>query len=237
MRRLLPLAVFGLLLWQIGAPDAWSRRNPVPADEYAFEASRRGFQPVEYPGPLTREDFLTILLRREGDWRIPVTINYREWRMAAPPDLWESELPGVMKLRISDQAMRLARAPSELRLSADETYNLPLLVRNDSGEPADLKTIALLRGEAFADRFELRPGLNYLLVNLRPTAAGRADLEWTAFVGKDAPPEGSPRTASRMPQPTVPRSARSLGAAASPFSMDRASTCCDCRPARRAFGP
>ena len=209
MRRLLPFAVFVFLLWQIGAPDAWSGRNPVPADEYAFEASRRGFQPVDYPGPLTREDFLTVLLRREGDWRIPVTINYREWRMADPPDLWESELPDVMKLRISDQAVRLERAPAALRLAVGEIHNLPLLVRNDSGEPVDLKTIALLQGEAFADRFELRPGLNYLLVNLRPTAAGSGPLAFTAYVGKDAPPEGSPPESVRTVSASIP--AETLG--------------------------
>lgn len=197
MRRFFAIMIFAALLWQVSGPDAWSRRNPVPADEYAFEASREGFSAVRYPGPLTREDFLTVLLRRAGDWRIPVTINYREWRMAAPPDLWESELPGVMKLRVADEALVLERAPSDLRLAIGEIYNLPLLARNDSGEPIDVKTSATLAGEAFVDRFELRPGLNYLLLNLRPRRTGTGELSLTIYAGKDAPPSGSPPESTR----------------------------------------
>lgn len=204
MRRLAALAVFAFLLWQAGAPDAWSRRNPVPADEYAFEASRKGFEPALYPGPLTREDFLTLALRRRGAWRIPATINYREWRMADPPDLWETELPGVAKLRIADQAVRLERGPAALRLTIGEVFNQLLLARNDSGEPTHLKSIALLNGNAFVERFELRPGLNYLLLNLRPERVGSATMDLRFFVGKDAPPEGSPPESTRVVQASIP---------------------------------
>jgi len=204
MRRFLALAVFAFLLWQAGATDAWSRRNPLPADEYAFEASRRGFEPVLYPGPLTREDFLTLALRRRGDWRIPATINYREWRMADPPDLWETELPGVAKLRIADQTVQLERESASLRLAVGEVFNQLLLARNDSGDPIDLKTIALLDGNAFVERFELRPGLNYLLLNLRPERAGSMTLDLQFFVGKDAPPEGAPPESTRVAQTSIP---------------------------------
>ncbi|MBI1356212.1 MAG: hypothetical protein GC160_17865 [Acidobacteria bacterium] len=210
MRRPLALLAFALLLWQAGAPEAWSSRNPTPADEYAFEASRHGFEPVRYPGPLTREDFLTVLLRREGDWRIPATINYREWRMAEPADLWEAELPGVAKLRIADASVRLERAPAELRLTAGRTYNLPLLARNDTGHPVEIKTLAVLAGEAFADRFELRPGFSYLLLNLRPTRTGRSALKLETYVGIDAPDEGAPPESLRMVSATIP--AETVGA-------------------------
>ena len=192
MRRLLALFVFAILLWQAGAPEAWSSRNPTPADEYAFEASRHGFEPVRYPGPLTREDFLTIALRRQGDYRIPVTINYREWRMAEPADLWTAELPGVVKLRAGAGSMSLESVPESLRLATGAIYNLPLLARNDSGAPLELKSLARLDGIAFTERFELRPGLSYLLLNLRPEKAGQSPLRLDFFAGIDAPPEGAP---------------------------------------------
>ena len=62
MKRIGLLAAFAFLLWQ-GA--AWTRNNPVPPDERTFEASRVGFLPLDTAGPLSRGDFVRLLLRRE----------------------------------------------------------------------------------------------------------------------------------------------------------------------------
>ncbi|MEZ5366667.1 MAG: hypothetical protein R2748_31080 [Bryobacterales bacterium] len=49
-RRAALLLLFAGLLY-----TAKTSENPTPADERTFEASRTGFQSIEYPGPLTRK--------------------------------------------------------------------------------------------------------------------------------------------------------------------------------------
>ena len=173
--------------------QAYTRDNPTPADEYAFEASRRGFQPIEYPGPLTREDFIRLLLRRTGEFRIPLTINYRDWRMSDPPDLWELDLPGVVKARIDvDGRPRIDASLNRIALGVGETFNLPAIVRNDTDGPLDVKLISRLGGAGPSDGFRLVKGLNYISINLRPTETGLHTLQIELFAGQNAPGDGPP---------------------------------------------
>ncbi len=172
------------------AYQAYTRENPTPVDQYTFEASRRGFQPIEYPGPLTREDFVRLLLRRTGEFRIPLTINYRDWRMSDPPDLWELELPGVLKARVdSDSRVSFASFFERPTLAVGETFNLPLILRNDTNGPLNVKLVA--RGGP-SDGFRLPKGLSYLSVNLRPMETGAFSAGIELFAGHDGAGEGPP---------------------------------------------
>ncbi len=98
MRRFGLTVGFLALLWASGA---WTRDNPVPATERTYEASRVGFQPIDNSGPLSRNNFVHLSLRQAGDFRIPLTVNFCEWRRADPPDLWEADLGNTIKLDLS----------------------------------------------------------------------------------------------------------------------------------------
>ncbi|MCB9385046.1 MAG: CehA/McbA family metallohydrolase [Bryobacterales bacterium] len=186
-RRAALLLLFAGLLY-----TAKTSENPTPADERTFEASRTGFQPIEYPGPLTREDFVRLLLRRTGEFRIPLTINYRDWRMSDPPDLWEMDLPGAVKARIAaDGRTSITYGQEPLTLGIGETFNLPVLVRNDTGVPAEIKLEASIGGIGVGDGFKLPIGLSYLSLNLRPTVTGRQTVRIDLFAGPPGP-EGPP---------------------------------------------
>lgn len=186
-RRALFLVAFAALGYQ-----AFTADNPTPADERTFEASRRGFQPIEYPGPLTREDLIRLVLRRAGEFRIPLTINYRDWRMSDPPDLWELDLPGVVKARVDRESVTFTASAGALTLGVGETFNLPAIVRNDADGPLDVKLIASLGGAGPTDGFRLAKGLNYFSINLRPTRRGPQTVRIELFAGQNAPAEGPP---------------------------------------------
>ena len=68
------LLLFGALVWL-----AWSQQAPA-LPESTFEASRQGVVPVNYPGPYTYPDFVRLLVRRTGPFRLDVT---RDLRVAA----------------------------------------------------------------------------------------------------------------------------------------------------------
>ena len=187
MKRILLVASFAFLLWQT---DAWTRNNPVPDDETTFEASRRGFRPLETAGPLSRADFIRLLLRSDGEFRIPLTVNFRVWRRADPPDLWELDLPGAIKVDVANDKL-VARGPEGLgALGAEELFNQPLLVRNSTGRPVDLQAVSHIGGVIVADRFRLEDGLNFFSLNLRPKSLGSEELRVEFLAGKEStPPE------------------------------------------------
>ena len=195
---LVPL--FGGLVYQAHTTD-----NPTPADERTFEASRRGFEPIEYPGPLTREDFIRLALRRTGEFRIPLTINYRDWRMSEPPDLWSLDLPGVLKARVSAEgSVDFPAPPAGLTLAVSETFNLPTILRNDTGGPLDAKLIARLGDAGPTEGFRLAAGLNYVSINLRPAKSGESTLRLELFAGQDAPEGGPPPQSKRRQSLSIP---------------------------------
>lgn len=168
MKRLLALLAFSALLWQGG----FTANNPPPSDARTFEASRTGFEPVQRPGKLERDDFVRLILRREGEFRIPLTVNFRDWRRAQAPVLWDLELPHVVKVEVGRNAEGLRVEPHvpklDLRLAAGATFNLPLIVRNRIDEPTDLHVWTQLGEAASAARVTLDPGDNYVVVNIRP---------------------------------------------------------------------
>ncbi len=183
MKRLLLLSLFAILLWQTAA---WTRNNPVPADERTFEASRIGFQPLDAAGPLNRADFVRLLLMREGDFRIPLTVNFRVWRRADPPDLWELDLPGAIKLDVSAERLTPEGVGEPAVLGVGVVFNQPLLVRNATGGPIDLQVVAGIGESTVADRFRLEAGLNVFSLNLRPDAPVVAPLQVEFRAGEES---------------------------------------------------
>ena len=198
MRRALLLSAFAVLLWQ---GLAWTRSNPVPQDERTFEASRAGFQPIATAGPLTRSDFVRLLLRREGDFRLPLTVNYRVWRRADPPDLWALDLPGVVKVDVSDGRVQVESSGGAEPgiLGVGRVFNQPLMVRNQTDKPIDLQVSARIGGSLVADRFRLGPGLNFYSLNLEPKIAGPSTLSVSFKAGEESTPP------DRLPQASFSR--------------------------------
>jgi len=182
-KRYLLLGVFAVLLWQA---VAWTRNNPVPADEQSFEASRVGFHPIETSGPLNRNDFVRLLLRREGDFRIPLTVNFRVWRRADPPDLWELQLPGVVKLKVTDDALVARDADGPAVIGGGDVFSQPLLVKNESERTIDLQAITTLGEAAVANRFRLAKGLNFLVLNIKPRQLGSKQLTIKFLAGEES---------------------------------------------------
>jgi len=199
MKRFMILAAFGSLILWTAVHEGWGRNNPTPGDEHTFETSRRGFEPISYPGPLTREDMVRLLLRRRGDFHLPLTVNYREWRLAKQPDLWELELPDVVKVRVGPQGPQIVSQPDDLRLGVDEILNLPLLVKRESAEPVDLKVITSIGDEGGpTDRFTLEDELTFASLNLRPTSTGERTVSLRFFVGMNLSDAGSPPESTRQ---------------------------------------
>ena len=204
MKRLPALIVFAALLWTAAQISTWGRNYPTPAGEYTFEASRRGFPAIDYPGPLTYLDIVRILLRREGDFHLPLTVSFREWRMAKQPDLWTLDLPGVLKIRVNDQRLEIVSRPERLTLGVLETFNLPVILRNEHSTPIDVKMIATIGDGGPTDRWIARPGLNYAVLNLRPLSAEATKLDIRVYAGKELPAAGSPpesRVSARLSVP------------------------------------
>ena len=164
----------------------------TPGDEYTYETSRRGFQAIEYPGPLNYQDVVRLLLRYEGSFHFPITRSFRERRLAPEADLWELDLPQALKLRVSGKGIEVIAKPTKLLLAVDDTYNLVTLLRNELDSAIDVKLIAGLGEAGTTDRWRIRPGINYVSVNLHPTAAGSTDLRLKIYAGKDLPEQGSP---------------------------------------------
>jgi len=172
MNRLGLVLSFAALLW---ASEAWTRNNPVPADERTFEASRVGFQPIDTAGPLSRNDFVRLLLRRAGNFRIPLTVNFRVWRRADPPDLWETDLGRAIKLDLAPEGHSV-RAELPTTVAAGVVLNQPLLVRNRLPGAIDLQAIVEIGGVRVVDRFRLVEGLNFFSLNIRPSGKGTQQM-------------------------------------------------------------
>ena len=178
---------------------AHTREFPVPIDQHTYETSRRGFQPITRSGPLAHQDFVRLMLRRTGEFRMPLTIAYRDWRMSPNPDLWELDLPGVVRGRIGPEGKVTLSAPSDrLTLGVGETFNLLALLRNDTEAPIEAKLIANLGGAGPTDGLKLAKGLNRVSINLRPTETGPHTLRLDLFVGQDAPEDGPPPQSRTM---------------------------------------
>ncbi len=186
MRLTLLIAFLGLL-WLA----AFSQQAPAP-HEYTFEASRHGVTPVEAPGPFTYPDFVRLLVRRVGAFRLEVTRDLREWRLAPAPDLWAIELPEALKLEVGEGKLEVVRKPTRLRLGVDTLYNLPVVIRNQSTRAVDVKIIGRLGDHGAADRFGARSGVSYFSFNLRPRIKGSAAVELKIYAGMNLPESGSP---------------------------------------------
>jgi len=193
VKRTLLLSAFAVLLWQ---GLAWTRNSPVPQDEYTFEASRLGFQPITTAGPLTRSDFVRLLLRREGDFRLPLTVNYRVWRRADPPDLWALHLPGVFKVDVAEGRVDVDSSDGPDVLGVGRVFNQPMIARNQTDKPVDLQVTARIGESLVADRFRLGPGLNFFSLNLRPGRSGQSTLSVEFRAGDESEPPDRLRTAS-----------------------------------------
>ena len=125
------LLLFVALLWLA----AWSQQAPAPY-EHNFEASRHGVTPVESPGPFTYPDFVRLLVRRAGPFRLEVTRDLRE-RPAPELNLWDIQLPEVLKVQVNEGKLDVLQQPTRLRLGVDTVNNLPVLVRNDASQAID----------------------------------------------------------------------------------------------------
>ncbi len=173
MKRLLLFTAFVGFVWLSVQFTTWGRNLPTPGDEYTFETSRKGFQPITYPGPLTELDMIRLLLRREGDFHLPLTASFRGWRMANKPDLWELDLPHALKVRLNASGLKVASKPKRLRLGVGEIYNLPVILRNELPKATDIKIIATLGEAGPTDRWIAaagesgEPKLTYASLNLR----------------------------------------------------------------------
>lgn len=192
VRRPIVLAVFGLFIWGAAFFSSWAQTGSTPADERTFETSRRGFQPIDYPGPVNVLDMMRLLMRHEGNFHMPLTRSFREWRLAPMADLWELNLPQALKIRVSDGRAEFVHVPARLRLGVHETYNLPVIFRNDRGWPVEVKLIGTLGSDGPTDRFHLQAGLTYGVFNLRPTDATASKLDLKFHAGQQLPAEGSP---------------------------------------------
>ena len=192
MKRAALIVLFTLLVAAAIQITGLGQSGPAPGNEYTFETSRRGFQPIEYPGPLNYQDAVRLLLRHEGSFHLPITRSFRERRLAPEADLWELDLPQALKLRVSADGIEVAAKPANLRLAVQDTYNLVTLLRNELDEPIDIKLIAGLGEAGTTDRWKIRPGINYASLNLHPTAAGPAEVHLKIYAGEQLPERGSP---------------------------------------------
>ena len=184
---------FAVCLWWVAEISTAGRNLPTPGDEYTFETSRQGFQPVNYPGPLTELDMVRILLRRDGDFHLPLTVSFRRWRRAGIPELWDLDLPGVLKIRLNSSGLEVVAKPDRLRLGLRETYNLPVMLRNELDKTKDIKIIATIGDIGPTDRWTASAGrVTYALLNLRPQSLEPREARVRVFAGIDIPSEGSP---------------------------------------------
>ena len=116
---------------------AWSQQAPA-LYEHTFEAARQGAAAVEAPGPFTYSDFVRLLVRRAGPFRVEVVRDLREWRMTPELNLWDIALPETLKLRVEGERLEVVAQPASLRLGVQALYNLPVLLRNDGAEAVDV---------------------------------------------------------------------------------------------------
>ena len=199
MKRILTLALFAALILVAHRVIAGGQQvvgpfviGATPGDQYTFETSRRGFQPIDYPGRLNYFEMARLLFRRQGEFHERLSHYFREWPSRQPADLWALALPQALKVRLRPGDIEIAAQPAQLRLGIDETYNLPLILLNERTSAMDLKIIATLGEQGPTDRFHLPPGLTYGLLNLHPTRPGKADVVIRFYAGSDVPPEDSP---------------------------------------------
>ena len=210
MKRLLLFTAFVGLIWASVQLTTWGRNLPTPGDEYTFETSRVGFQPITYPGPLTELDMVRLLLRTEGDFHLPLTAPFRQWRMVERPDLWELDLPQVLKVRLNAAGLEVVSKPKRLRLGVGAIYNLPVILRNELPNPTDIKIIATIGEAGPTDRWTAaagesgEPKLTYASLNLRPATIGPARLDLRIYAGIDLPAEGSPPESQVRAEASVP---------------------------------
>src|SRR5262245_19647721 len=109
-------------LWGFGA--WWYQPAPRPAlVDSTFESSRLGAVPIESPGPFTQGDFLRLILRRSGPFHLDVTREYRFRRLADPVDLWQTAIPGVLKIDVAGERIQVADAPQRLRMGVGTFHN------------------------------------------------------------------------------------------------------------------
>ncbi len=190
MRPLL-LCAFLALLWLAG----WSQQ-PAAFPEHTFETVRQGAGPVEAPGPFSYPDFIRLLVRRTGAFRLEVTRDLRD-RPTPEVELWATELPETLKLLAGEGRLEVVSQPGKLRLGVDTTYNLPVLIRNQAAAPIDLKLLGRLGQDGPTDRFTARPGVNYFSLNWRPRAKGSATASVKIYAGmrladaSQSPPEST----------------------------------------------
>ena len=71
---------------------------------------------------------MRLLLRHEGSFHFPITRSFRERRLAPEADLWELDLPQVLKLRVSGNGIEVVAKPANLQLAVEDTYNLVTLL-------------------------------------------------------------------------------------------------------------
>ena len=202
MKRFLLLTAFAALVWQT---LAWTRSNPVPAGERTFEASRTGFQPIDSSGPLTRDDFVRLLLRRRGEFRIPLTVNYRVWRRADPPGLWDLELPGVIKVRIAEGRVETAYVDTgDDVMLGGAVFNQPVLVRNERDRAVDVQARWSVGGRLGANRVTVEPGLTYLSLNVSvPDGRGVHTVTHSFLAGEESE--------DRLPEASMARNVEVVG--------------------------
>ena len=192
-KRIGILLAFVACLWWVADISNAGRNLPTPGDEHTYETSRRGFEPVTYPGPLTELDMVRILLRREGDFHLPLTVSFRRWRRAKLPDLWDLDLPAVLKVRLNSSGLEVVSKPDRLRLGLREVYNLPVMLRNELAEQKDVKIIATVGDNGPADRWIAAANrVTYALLNLRPQSLDASEAKIRVYAGKDLPSDGSP---------------------------------------------
>ena len=135
MKRLTLIALFTLLAAGAIHVTGWGQSGATPGDEYTYETSRRGFQPIEYPGPLNYQDAVRLLLRYEGSFHFPITRSFRERRLVPEADLWELDLPQALKLRVSGNGIEVVAKPANPRMAVADTYNLVTLLLNELDTP------------------------------------------------------------------------------------------------------
>jgi hypothetical protein len=187
------LLAFVACLWWVAEVSNAGRNLPSPGDEYTYETSRRGFEPITYSGPLTELDVVRILLRRQGDFHLPLTVSFRRWRRAEMPELWDLDLPGVLKVRLNSAGLEIVSKPDHLRLGESEVYNLPVMMRNELDEEKDIKIIATIGDNGPTGRWiAAAKRVTYASLNLLPRSLEPDEARIRVFAGKDLPSEGSP---------------------------------------------
>ena len=188
-------ALVPLFLGLCGFAAWWQQPRPATESapvEYTFEASRRGLGAIEAPGPFTQGDFLRLILRRSGTFHLDVTREYRLRRLADPVDLWETDVPGTLRVEVADDRLRVVRVPERLRLAVGVSYNLPVILRNRENHAVDVKLIGHWKEDRAADRFTAPPGLSFFSFNLRPRTTGSAPVELRLYAGTRMPEGGTP---------------------------------------------